>query len=76
MLLVDDPRLDRLASLGQLAQRGRVEVAVRGQRQRPRDRGRGHVQDMRQAPPGSLGVEGRALANSEAMLLVDHDYSQ
>ena len=56
---------------GQLAQRGRVEVAVGGQREGPRDRRRGHVEDVRRQALGRLGVERPPLLHAEAMLLVD-----
>ena len=46
----DDARVDRLAPARQLAQRARVEVAVAGQRERARDRRRGHVQRVRRRP--------------------------
>ena len=71
LVLLDHPRLDRLAPGGQLVQRGRVEVAVGGQRERARDRRRGHVQDVRRHPLHPLGVERPALLDPEAVLLVD-----
>ena len=40
------PRADRPAPAGQLMQRGRVEVAVAGQREGPGNRRGGHVQDV------------------------------
>ncbi len=49
-----------------------VEVAVGGQRERARDRRRGHVQDVRRQTFDALGVERLALLDPEAMLLVDH----
>ena len=52
-------------------QRGRVEVAVGGQRERARDRRRGHVQDVRRHPLHPLRVERLALLDPEAVLLVD-----
>ena len=64
---------DRLAAGGQLAQRGRVEVAVGGQRERARDRRRGHVEDVRRHPLRlPCASSARALLDPEAMLLVDH----
>ena len=72
-LAADDVRLDRLAPARQLAQRGDVERAERGQPQRARDRRRGHVQHVRREPGRRLGVERRALAHAEAVLLVDDD---
>ena len=59
--------------LRQLAQRRDVEVAVAQQRHRARDRRRGHVQHVRHEPLRRLGVERRALAHAEAVLLVDDD---
>ena len=57
---------------GQLAQHRHIEVAVRGQRERARDRRGGHVQDVRAGVPAApLRVERRALAHAEAVLLVD-----
>ena len=53
LLLPHHPGLDRLPARGQLAQGGRVEVAVGGQRERARDRRRGHVERRAAAaPPG------------------------
>ena len=72
LVLVDDPRLHRLAPGRQLVQGGGVEVAVGGQRERARDRRRGHVQDVRRQAFDALGVERLALLDPEAVLLVDH----
>jgi hypothetical protein len=66
-----DVGLDRLAALGQLAQDGDVERAERRQAQRARDRRGRHVQDVRRLALARLGVERRALAHAEAVLLVD-----
>ena len=63
--------LDRLAAGGQLAQGRRIEIAVRGQRECARDRRRGHVQCVRDEAVGRLAVQHRALADAEAVLLVD-----
>ncbi len=71
LLLAHDPGLDRPSAGRQLADRGRVEIAVGGQRERPRDRGRGHVERVRRRLPGALRVERRPLAHAEAVLLVD-----
>ena len=71
LLLPHHPGLDRPAPRRQLAKDGGVEIAVGGQRQGPRDRRRGHVEDVRRRPSGPLGVERGALADAEAMLLVD-----
>ena len=71
---VDHVGLHRLTSARQLAQHGRVEVSVRGERERARDRRRGHVERVRDETLGRLRVERRALAHAEAVLLVhDHD---
>ena len=64
-----DDRLPVRRRRGDLRDR---EVAVDGQRERPRDRGRGHVEDVR-APPLR---EGGALLDAEAMLLVDHGHRE
>ena len=48
-----------------------VEIPVAGQRQRARNRRRGHVQDVRPLVPRCLGVERRALSDAEPVLLVD-----
>ena len=53
-------------------QGGGVEVAVGGERERARDRRRGHVQDVRRHTFDALGVERLALLDPEAVLLVDH----
>ena len=66
-----DVRLDRPAPRGQLAQHGDVEVAVGGQRERARDRRRGHVQHVRREAVRRLAVERAALVDAEAVLLVD-----
>ena len=71
-----DVRLHRPAPARQLAQRGDVEVAVAQQRHRARDRRRRHVQDVRHEPRLRLGVQRRALAHAEAVLLVDDDDRQ
>ncbi len=68
-----DVRRHGPAAARQLAQRRDVEVAVAQQRHRARDRRRGHVQDVRHQALLRLGVERRALAHAEAMLLVDDD---
>ena len=71
LVLADDPGLDRLAAARQLADRRRVQVAVGGQRERPRDRGRRHVEGVRRQTARPLGVERGPLADPEAVLLVD-----
>ena len=64
--------LDRPPAGGQLAQHGHVEIAVGGQRERARDRRRGHVQHVGRQPGRRLAVERAALVDAEAVLLV-HD---
>ena len=76
LVLAHRPGLDRLAAGRQLAQRRRVQIAVERQRQRARDRRRGQVQQVRRQLARRLGVERRALAHAEAMLLVDHRQRQ
>ena len=64
-----DPARDHgLARRGRLGDLRDREVAVDGQRERARDRRRGHVEDVRSA----AGRERRALLDAEAVLLVDH----
>ena len=60
-------RHDRLAVGRRRRDLRHLEVAVDGQRQRPGDRRRGHVEHVRAAPLG----ERRALLDPEAVLLVD-----
>ena len=62
-------RLDRLAPLRLLADRGNIHIAEIGQHQAARDRRRRHHQNV-----GALALvaEGEALVHAEAMLLVDH----
>ena len=66
-----DVGVDRPPAGGQLAQHGHVEVAVGGQRERARDRRRGHVQHVRREPGRRLAVQRAALVDAEAVLLVD-----
>jgi hypothetical protein len=87
---VDDMGLDRQPALRQVAQDGGVEVAVGGERKGARDRRGGHVERVRAEPQGGstrlgpvrtgdsrgLGVERRALAHAEAVLLVHHDHRE
>ena len=65
----DGARLDRTASRGQLVEDHDIEVAVVGERQRPRDRRGRHDQHVRFA---ALGLERHALVQPEPVLLV-HD---
>ena len=64
----DERGLDRLAAGRLLVEDREVHVAVLGERQAARDRGRGHHQDV-----GALALlaEVHALADAEAVLLVD-----
>ena len=55
---------------GHLAQLDDVHVAVDGQRQRARDRGRRHGQEVGHGP--GLEAQALALGHPEAVLLVDH----
>ena len=63
----------RLAPRRQLVEHGDVEVAVRGERERARDRRRGHHEEVRRALPVALVAQLRALRDAEAVLLVDDD---
>ena len=63
--------LDRPPAGGEVAQHGDVEVAVGRQRERARDRRRGHVQHVRGEAVRRLAVERAALVDAEAVLLVD-----
>ena len=63
-------RLDRQAARRQLADHRDVEIAVGRQRERARNRRRGHHEDVGVQP---LGAQRRALQHAEAMLLVDDD---
>ena len=62
---------DRPAPGGELVQGRDVEVAVGGEGERPRDRRRGHVQDVRREALRRLAVQRSALVDAEAVLLVD-----
>ena len=64
--------LHGLAACRQLPQRGGVEVAIDRERKRARDRRGGEVQRVHGHPPRCLGIERCALADPEAVLLVDH----
>ena len=54
---------------------GDVQVGVQHLAERPRDRGRGHQQDVRRAAAG-LRLERAALVDTEAVLLVDDDQAE
>ncbi len=66
-LLRDPARDHRLARGGRLLDLRHREVAVHGERERARDRRRGHVEDVRRA----IARDGGALLDAEAVLLVD-----
>ncbi len=62
----------RLAARRQLVDHRAIEIRVRGHRERPRDRRRGHDQLMRRARVAlALPLELQPLLHAEAMLLVD-----
>ena len=67
-----DPGLDRDPALRRRPQVGDVEVGVQDLAERPRDRRRGHEQDVRRVAAG-LGLELAALLDAEPVLLVDDD---
>ena len=67
---VADLGADRLPARRQLADRADRQVAVHGQGQRPRD-GRGGQRQRVRLAAGALGLECGALADPEAVLLVD-----
>ncbi len=75
----DDLRAYGGASGGQFPDRRDVEVAVGGQRQRARDRGRGEHQCVGVRRPSvskhtaTLEPQSSALVHAEAVLLVDED---
>ena len=54
---------------------GDVEVGIQDLAERPRDRRRGHQQDVRR-PAAGLGLERAALVHPEAVLLVDDDEAE
>ncbi len=68
-----DERLDRLPAGGKLVEDGHVEVAVVRERERPRDRRRGHDQHVRRR---ALLLQHHALVDAEPVLLVDHGQRQ
>ena len=70
-----DPGPDRDAPRRRRAQVRDVEVGVEDLAERPRDRRRGHQQDVRRASAG-LGLERVPLADPEAVLLVDDDEAE
>ena len=70
-----DPGPDRDAAGRRRAQVRDVEVGVEHLAERPRDRRRGHQQDVRR-PAAGLGLERVALADAEPVLLVDDDEAE
>ena len=70
LLVADHARFDRRPARRHLVDPADVHLAILGQRQRARDRGRGHHQQMRRM----LGLrrQQQPLRHAEAMLLVDH----
>ena len=72
-ILGDDARLDRFAAGRHLVEAADVHLAVLRQRQRARDRRRGHREEVRAA---ALFLEEHALGDAEAMLLVDDDEAE
>ena len=60
-LLAHHPGTHRPPARRELADRGRVEIAVRGQGERPRDRRGGHVQHVRRGLARALRVQRRAV---------------
>ncbi len=65
---------DRGAAGGQLVEDGGLQVPEDGHRDRARDRGRGHHQQVRGLLP--LGPQRVALLHAEAVLFVDHDQAE
>jgi len=71
---MDDRRLHILTSGGYLAQRGDLQIPEDGHRDRARNRGRGHHQQVRhQCGPA---LQHRTLLDTETVLLIDHDQSE
>ena len=67
---------DRRSPRRHLVEHRHLEVAVDGERQRPRDRGRGHVQHVRRRPLAGLLLERPPLLDAEPVLLVDDGHAQ
>ena len=70
-----DPGPDRDAALGWCPQVRHVEIRVEQLAERPRDRRRGHQQDVGRLP-ARLRLELMALLHAEAVLLVDDDQTE
>jgi len=66
----NDARLDRLAARRHFVEPARIHLAILAERERARDRRRGHREQMRR----TLGLlrQQHTLGDAEAMLLVDH----
>ena len=67
---------DGLTAPRQLPQRRRLQVAVDGERNRARDRRRGHHQQMRRDAAFCLGAQLIPLLDAEPVLLVDHHHAE
>ena len=68
---VGETRINRFAASGLLCETRDVEIAVVRHQQRARDRRRRHHENIG-AVVAALGLQGQALMDAEAMLLVDH----
>ncbi len=66
-------RADRLASRRHLVYHRQIEIAVDRECERPRDRRRGHHQDVRVV---ALLLERRSLKHPETVLLVHYDKTE
>ena len=75
-VLVDRARDDRAAARRQLVDDRHFEVGVVGHRQRARDRRGRHHQLVRRLAVAALVAQGEALADAEAVLLVDDHQAQ
>ena len=69
-------RDDRRPPRRKLVEHRHLEVAVDRERERPRDRGRRHVQHVRRRALPGLLLERPPLLDAEAVLLVDHGDAQ
>ncbi len=67
-----DRGADRGAPAGELPQRGHLQVAVHGHRDRPGDRGGGHHQQVRAGPAVVPAAQRVTLFHPEPVLFVDH----
>ena len=69
----NDPCPHRFAPGRHFIDEREVQISIDRERQRTRDRGGSHHQQMR---VGSFGTQGRALVNTKAVLFVDNDKLQ